>query len=624
MAKISDKFSTVQGFKLGYRRREDFTTLPPGVLIQGSQNVLTNTSGRIAVRKGYTLDGQSNTTVNANIQSAFDWQTSKGYERNLRGGFLSSASSGKLQYRYVASAGDYYNGTTFTAGQVYWIDLITGQTNVSYNFANYVDTTEKLKKVLLANGATATVTEWSGGITTFLSATVNTITKKGTTTWAQEGFTTTGTRKVTINGTDYGYTGGETTTTLTGVTADASAQPVNSVIHQTPKVSSAITDLPADFTIDLISSLYNQVYYGCFTNPTIYISKINDYTTVHQSAIRTVGEGASNVLEDTPVAFIPQQDTMYISAGKSQWYQAKFTQNGDFSAETFTCPRLKTTELQGAQSQAFVTKIKNYVAFLSFEPIINSLGLVENVLSYPQVTDLSNSIVDDMNEYDFTGGSNFYFRNFLYTAVPEEGIVRVYNMTDPEHIYWEAPLILPISRFYVVNGELYGHSSQVGESYKLFTGYNDNGNPIAATAMFSYQNDGIRTESKSFDEFYVEGYISLNTTLTLGLAFDLDGCATNTSYNIVGTDTQIVCINNQGNNSLGKFSLGKQPLGGQISQSSDTDLPPKFRVIKTFPPVPYYEYSPSFSSTGIDQQWEILAFAGQAAQTTEGNNPIKQ
>jgi hypothetical protein len=39
--------------------------------------------------------------------------------------------------------------------------------------------------------------------------------------------------------------------------------------------------------------------------------------------------------------------------------------------------------------------------------------------------------------------------------------------------FWEAPVTYPISGFYVVNGELYGHSYTTSESYKLFTGYAD-------------------------------------------------------------------------------------------------------------------------------------------------------
>ncbi len=52
------EFEIIASFALGYRNREDITKLPPGVLVVGSQNVLTNVSGRVGIRKGYVLDGQ--------------------------------------------------------------------------------------------------------------------------------------------------------------------------------------------------------------------------------------------------------------------------------------------------------------------------------------------------------------------------------------------------------------------------------------------------------------------------------------------------------------------------------------------------------------------------------------
>ncbi len=613
------KFKLLDSFKLGYRNREDKTNLPAGVLIQGSQNVLTNTSGRISIRKGYTLDGQAETTVGSNIQSSYDWFTSKGYERNLRAGFLSATNNGKLQYRYVASAGDYYNGTTFTAGQIYWIDLVTSQTSVSYNFATIWNSTGLIQKLLFVNGAHA-VSEWTGGVVTMLSATSNTITLKGALTWEQLGFNPT-TGSVTINGTDYAYTGGTSTLTLTGVSGSPAAEPVNSVIHQTPVVTSSFTTIPSTFNFDLIAGLANHIFYGDFKNNTIYLSKEGDYTSAAESSPRIASDGGLAILQAPPTSFIPQETDMYAFAGMDLAYRSVFKISADNVNEAFGMQQLKTTGLQGAQSQAWTTKIKNNIAYLSFEPIINSLGLVQDILSFPQVTDLSFSIVNDLNAYDPTGGSNFYYRNFLYSAFPAEGLVRVYNMTDPEHVYWEAPLILPISRFSVINGELYGHSSQVGETYKLFTGFNDNGNIIQAIAKFSYQHGPSRAASNSFNEFYVEGYISSNTTLNLGLEYDIDGCATNTNFDILGTNTRIVCILSA-TNSLGKNSLGKEPLGGQILQTSNTALPPKFRVIQTFPRVPYYEFSPSFSSEGIDQQWEILCFGPSSTPTTEGQNNI--
>jgi len=57
-AKVRE-FTLTDSFALGYRNREDKTKLPPGVLIEGSQNVLTSVNNTVGITKGYVLDGQS-------------------------------------------------------------------------------------------------------------------------------------------------------------------------------------------------------------------------------------------------------------------------------------------------------------------------------------------------------------------------------------------------------------------------------------------------------------------------------------------------------------------------------------------------------------------------------------
>lgn len=83
-AKVKE-FTIIDAFTLGYRNREDLTKLPPGVLIQGSQNVLTSVLNTVGIIPGYTLDGQS-----AN-ESFLLWETEVG---GL--GFLLLESGGKI------------------------------------------------------------------------------------------------------------------------------------------------------------------------------------------------------------------------------------------------------------------------------------------------------------------------------------------------------------------------------------------------------------------------------------------------------------------------------------------------------------------------------------------------
>lgn len=612
------EFNLVSQYKLGYRHREDITNLPPGVLIVGSQNVLTNVSERIQIRKGYSLDGATS-SVFAPISSSFDWITRGNGEKHLRAGFLTSAANdGKLQYRYVDSNGD-----------VTWRDLLTSLTSVSYNFCTFWNTTESLREVLFVNGASQ-IQAWNGAVTTIASTTVNTITKSGTDTWLDTGFYSAGNKTLVINGNVYTYTGGENTTTLTGVTPDPTGEANGSVVHQqvVTTANSSMTGITSTFTNGLIANLNNQIYVGSLTSSVVWISNVNSYTNYSSSTPRQTGEGASLILDDNIVAFMPQENYMYVSAGQDLWYNISFqiqTSTVGVTYEQVSALPLKTGRRQGAISQAFVSHMKNNIITVTNETTIDMIGRMENYFGTPQTRNISDPIKLDIDSYDFTDGCIFYHRYYIYVAVPQEGIVLVYNLATGS---WESPQTLPISRFYIVDGELYGHSYNTSESYQLFTGYADRvytdfpGYPIDAKAVFSYQNFGSRSVYKRANSLYVEGYINANTTLLCTITYEVDGCATTKTFEIDGSDTQIVCIASP-EGSLGKVSLGKSKLGG-AGTTSITGLPPKFRVEKTFSNTNFFESSVSFEVLGTDNRFELLAFGLNAAMASEEPVAIRQ
>ncbi len=235
----------------GYNARKDRTTLPPNTLISPSQNVVVGTSGRISQVKGYTLDGGASTVIDSGILSEYDFDNFKSNRRNMRAGFMTVAGNdGKLQYRYKASD-----------GTISWIDLMTSLTSVRMSFCDYWDNTNLIKYVLWVDGSN-NIYSWNGAVTTFASATSNTLTKEGTTTWQQEGFTSTG--SIDIGGVTATYTGGYNTTTLTGVNVDFSATTVGSEIHQTP-VTTALASLLASITLNLDG---NNVLLTAYATPT--------------------------------------------------------------------------------------------------------------------------------------------------------------------------------------------------------------------------------------------------------------------------------------------------------------------------------------------------------------------
>lgn len=413
--------------------------------------------------------------------------------------------------------------------------------------------------------------------------------------------------------------------TFTGVTPDPTSVTINvgDAVIQTPSIGATkITGAPLP-TLDLIGSLSNQVYYGSFTYNTVYISKVNNFSDATYSTPRLPGEGAYATLDAAPVAFAPQDSDMLVSAGQDFWYESIFTLSADLTKESFTFVRLKTTSNQGAQSQALTNKMKNNVIFVSYEPIFNTLGTTKDFLNSPQTTNLSDPIRNDMDAYDFTGGSTYYYNYYLYFTVPTMGVVRLYNLQKK---YWEAPQIMPIGRFYQVDGTLYGHSYLTNESYQVFVPdvYNDNGNPVQVIAAFPYVSvEGAQpNQQKFFNRLYTEGYIAGNTSLTVTVNYDFGGFSGSYSGQISGSNPKII-FNKITDGSLGQNTLGSQPIGSILNLPNNNPIP-KFRIINTFPAVNNYEYQIVYSSYDVDANWALLRFGPAIKPATDMPTSISQ
>ena len=307
----------------GYRAREDKTTLNPATLVAPSHNVVLNTAGRVALVKGYALDGDASSVADSGILSPYDFTNFKGDVRNLRAGFMTEAlNDGKLQYRYN------------NAGTVQWVDLATGLTNIHLSYTSFNDQVNPTQ-LLWVDGSN-NIFSWNGAVTTLLSATATTITKSDPTkTWEEEGFIPTS-GSIVIGGVTATYSGGSNSQTLTGVSVDFSASPALSVIHQAV-VTNALSGMTpptgyalfATFAPTLIGcGQRQQVYLANATSGLVIISKVLSFTDYSQNStsVRVSGDGAIRVVNGIPKKFIAQEsntstDTydLYVSYGKDNW-----------------------------------------------------------------------------------------------------------------------------------------------------------------------------------------------------------------------------------------------------------------------------------------------------------------
>lgn len=498
--------------------------------------------------------------------------------------------------------------TAVISGQI--TTLVVNNPGSGYTAGSGVATT-----ALTGSGTGATVT------TTVQSA--GTITLSGTLNTDQLGFLSAPSDQqlfnLLIDGATYNYKGVSGQTFL-GVTPDPSAAGIavgDAVIQKPSNIpgTNIIGLNSANYIFDLIATLENQVWYASLEQNAIYVSKTNKFQDVSFSSVRLPAEGALIVLDAPPVVLKSEGSQMYSSAGTDQWWLSSKNQqtievaSAAVVTETLSMSRLKTTYNQGSQSQGLTAHFKNTLIYVSNEVIINSLGLVKDVFTEPQFVNMSDPIKFDVDAYDFTGGAIDQENYYIYVAIPKNGIVRMYNV---QKNYWEAPQTIPVSSFYRVRTgfqvQLYGHSSLTNESYKLFTGYNDNGNPINMVAAFPYvaTQGGSADMKKNFNRLYVEGYIASNTILMVTINYDFGGFSGTYTTTIDGSDASVI-FNKITDGSLGQNPLGSQPIGSILNIPNAPAIP-KFRQVSTMPRVDFFDYQIVFSSNDVDQNWTLLRF----------------
>lgn len=600
-------FNLINEF-FGYNTKEDQTKLPDGWLVNGSQNVLVDTQGNISSRLGYEIDGQEIDSLDP-VVGWHPFITSQGAVRQIK------VAGGIMYCRFVAEGGEKYFANTFNAGDVYWVTVDSSLGDGTPSFVTFYRTSDAKRRCLFVNEET-NIKEWTGGIAVAASYTSNTIVKSGAISFLEEGFSATG--SVLINGTTYTYTG-SSGTTLTGVIPDPSAEPVNSLVIQTITQYTTTTGLPTTIPFKNLGVYKGYLFVSLTTQNEIYMSKVGDDRDFSFSSPRIPGQGATATLDIFGAAFVQQEDAMYITGGKDFWYKATFNlqSNATSFIEDVTITPLKSAPSQAAISQNSIFNSMNSVMFINNEPALTELGRILQKDSTPQTANVSDPIKPNFDAYDMTNASGIYWKYNDYIAVPNESLVLIRNTARQT---WEAPQTIPVTSFFVQDNELYGHSNSTPNTYKLFTGTSDNGNPINSRAVLSYSNYGTRALTKNTEEVYTEGYIQANTTLNCIFRRETGGCAQESNLEIKGNDTQFVCAETN-SASLGKESLGKNYLGGTLNTINTM---PKFRKIHTFTPDVFYECQFEFYSNDIAQRWTLLSVGLRVVRANYDNNDIKQ
>lgn len=598
------KFTTIEDFSAGYKNKRDITKETPGTAVFGSQNIITIDGEKIGNRPGYTEFGGSSQGQYP-ILGGGNWKTHTGVQYPLRS--YDNGSSVQLEV---------YLGTVEGNAKNVWHTIGTGFNSASLRFATFWDTTEVQDLLLLVDGG-SDIDMWSGGVTTFASATSNTITKEGTSTWAESRFLANGTRQVTIDGTTYTYTGGETTTTLTGVTPDptVAGHAVGETVTQTIRTTA---NTPASgFGNDFIKVLNNQLYVFDKERRDVYKSAVDDYTDYTFSSPRTVGEGALLTLDETPTSAEVFQETMLVTT-TNYIYRIALQLSNDLQNESVLVDVLKTSSLEGTAFDLGITKMKNFVVSVSNEPTIDNIGNIENI-DTPQNVNLSDPIKKDMDRYGVDKVIASYFKNDFYVGVKNKSTDGANNRLLKRNLSsgsWETPWTMPAGILFEYEGDLYMHSSVEAVTYKLFDGYSDADTPITSKWYSPFLSFGHRHKQKVFDKIWVDGYIQADTDIDVYVSYDYG--AETIKNTISGTDDDILI--KSGGGGLGTYSLGTHALGATGATTSGNLK--RFRGFINVMPRPFYEMQISFQSNGKNIQWELVAYGMNVRLLDSQNNNL--
>ena len=595
---------------LGYVTAEDKTNTDKRHLVGGSKNVLIDFNRKVGVRNGYSRFGAGSTTQTP-VRNAFTWLTSTGDERPLR---------------FYDDEWEVYLGTIDGTAVNAWTRFKDAMSTTAIpRGAIFFDTVENIDEMIFVQGDD-NLYEWNGAVAVVSSITGTTITKTGTPTFAQNRFYTAANKVVTCvrTGTDYTYTGGETTTTLTGI-ADTTGLVAGDILVQ--KVVTASNKPAADRNNHTIFSFENQVCVGSEDDDEVFISQNDDYADFSFSTPRVAGEGALLTLDGPSRGFGAIGKYLIVFAGQDSVFRAHYEQIAVSStlAETLRVKRFDIGSNQGSLGPDTVVSIGNALGYLSNEVALRVIQNPENIDSLDPKT-LSNPIKPDFDAEEWAGAKAIWHKNgFWISAKTNSHVYCLQFREDADgkvRRFWQPPQTLPIDPFSIIDGGLYGHSAFVIESYLLFDpdAYSDvvanstagdpaDKVPVDAKAVFAYQSFGDRAKLKSFDEYYVEGEINAATVdLLLGLNYDYEGTTQTLERTIDGSDSAILEGQVSGN-SLAQQSLGQSPLGGLLNPPEDAR---KFRVIFEIAREDFHEIGPTFSTNEIDRYWAIISHGPNA------------
>lgn len=434
---------------------------------------------------------------------------------------------------------------------------------------------------------------------------------------------------LTINDTTYGYTGGQATTTLTGVLPDPSAITANTYVVSglIPYPNTPATSYPADF----LKVVNNRAFVGSYTSQLVYISSSTDFTNYTIPGSIVPGSPNLLTLDGVGKGITTRQGDALVSFGTNGWVKVTFptyTNSSGVLLEQITPELLPVQSLGAAYAHEFIDTSGDNVIYLAQDQQVRYLGNTNNSF-FTVFPSLSQEIYTELQEEDFTLGQLNCIGDYIYLTSPNAGKTYIYqarqsidaNTNVVAERLWYAPFIWSASRVEEISGRVVVFSSQNPQVYygwdtdQYFDDSpSDEELPYNSILAFAYREHGDRTRLKEFDKLFTEGYMSTGTELNALINYEYMGSGGQNNQVINSDDLQATFYQTTPQ-PLGQTPLGSQPLGDAIVQA-DTTLP-KFRNIKSLSLKNCFEYQIIYYSSAVNSQWEIETTATNADFVTK-------
>lgn len=440
------------------------------------------------------------------------------------------------------------------------------------------------------------------------------------------------TKVLKVGSTAYAYTGGESTTTLTGVTPDASGIAVSSTA-----IAAIIThtNIPSEgYAPDFIKTINNQIWVGSYNSRVVYVSDENDYLDYTVPATPLAGDPEFLVLDDLVNNIAVKDGSAYVSAGYNIWYNISFGNItiGSSLARQTSVDKIEVDYNAAAYAHEFVDNSGGDLIFLSKGQQVLTYGLFKD-LSEGKFPVLSQQVYDELEQENFIGGHLRVVGDFTYITAPPEGrmwLLQTRTSLNPQgqvtaERLWHPPQVSNVSRIAFLDGVIYGYSNANPMIYQIWdtNQWHDDGPsgepiPYECVLRTPYVSAGPnRVKQQVFDKVYYEGYIANGVTLNGRVYFDYQGASGLQDFTINSNSSPATFFSGNVAPSLGDSSLGDNPLGdGLLPETNDQELLPEFRVIKKVQPTNNFEYTLEVYSVDLDCRWEIKCLGTNSILST--------